>query len=163
MLEADKRILKTLLSQPVAALATLHQGVPAVSMVPFALLSLGNNGNEKSAWVIHISRLASHTQDIQACPDVALLVTAPPDLAPTPLSTPRASIQATAACCSVQSTEYAAARSAYLARFPEAEELFSFSDFSLFILTPTAVRLVAGFGRAVSLNAEEFHSAFLSF
>jgi hypothetical protein len=41
-----------------------------------------------------------------------------------------------------------------LAKIPEAEELFSFSDFSLFVINPTSVRYVAGFGRAMSLTAQ---------
>lgn len=59
--DADSLTLKTLLrQQPVAALATLHRGEPAVSMVPFALLP----GSADIA--IHVSRLAAHTHDMLA-------------------------------------------------------------------------------------------------
>lgn len=60
--------LRSLLAkQWAAALATLHGDKPAVSMVPFALLPDGG-------FVIHVSRLASHTNDMLANPSVALLV-----------------------------------------------------------------------------------------
>jgi hypothetical protein len=54
-----------------------------------------------------------------------------------------------------ESDEYAQARSAYLAKLPDAAELFSFSDFSLFIIEPKSVRYVAGFGRAMSLTSAQ--------
>ncbi len=49
----------------VAALATLHQGEPAVSMVPYALRPDGR-------FTIHVSRLATHTQDMLAHERVSL-------------------------------------------------------------------------------------------
>lgn len=145
--------LKSLLvKQPVAALATLHDNEPAVSMVPFALLPDG------SGLVIHVSRLATHTNDMLAHPSVALLVTGPPEDAGTPLTRPRVSFQGQARRCEPESVEYPQARTAYLARLPEAEELFSFPDFSLFIIKPTSARYVAGAGRAMSLTAEDIVS-----
>lgn len=144
---------KLLTRQPVAALATLHQGEPAVSMVPFALLPSGRGV------VIHVSRLATHTADMLAHPGVALLVTAAPGEAPTPLALPRASLQGRARACPPESAEYAGARAAYLAKLPDAQELFSFADFSLFLIDPESLRFVAGFGRAMSLGGERLREA----
>ncbi|HEY6528134.1 MAG TPA: pyridoxamine 5'-phosphate oxidase family protein [Cellvibrionaceae bacterium] len=153
MQESDAAALKSLIQQqPVAALATLHKGEPAVSMVPYALMPNGK-------LVIHVSRLASHTQDMQTTPAVALLITALLESAQTPLALPRISIQGTALPCLDNSPDYATARSVYLARFAEAEELFNFTDFSLIIIVPTSVRHVAGFGRARSLSPERFSAA----
>jgi putative heme iron utilization protein len=59
-------------NQSVAALGTLHEGEPFVSMVPFALLPDG------LGFVIHVSALAGHTKDMLAHPQVSLLVMAPP-------------------------------------------------------------------------------------
>jgi len=147
---SETAALKSLLStQPVAALATLHNGEPAISMVPFALLPLGTD------FIVHVSRLATHTRDMSENPAVALLVTASLEDAETPLALPRASIQGRARQCVPESDEFAQARIAYLAKLPEAEELFSFSDFSLFIIEPKSVRYVAGFGRAISLTAAQ--------
>jgi heme oxygenase (biliverdin-IX-beta and delta-forming) len=144
--------LKSLLAtQPVAALATLHSGEPAVSMVPFAMLS-------DIGFVIHVSRLATHTRDMLRNPAVALLVTASLAEADSPLALPRASIQGDARQCLPDSPGYPEARRAYLAKLPDAEELFSFSDFSLFIVEPKSIRYVAGFGRAVSLTPERMRA-----
>lgn len=148
-----------MLQQPVAALATLHQSAAetapaaAVSMVPFAVMAGGY-------LVIHISTLASHTRDLNLNPSAALLVTAPIDSASSPLALPRASIQGRAAACPPDSPQYLQARSVYLKRFAEAEELFGFSDFSLYVITPNAVRYVAGFGRAMSIGAGRFGALF---
>ena len=145
--------LKALLeSQRVAALATLHKDEPAVSMVPYALLPNGNG------FVIHIIGLATHTKDMLANPGVALLVTAPPESASTPLALPRASLHGQARPCPQEDPDYAEARALYVARFPESEAMFSFSDFSLFIIAVKSVRFVGGFGQAASVLAEQFAS-----
>ena len=136
--------------QPVAALATLHRGEPAVSMVPFALLPQGRGV------VLHVSRLATHTADLLAQPAVGLLVMGPPGSAQTPLALPRASIRGRAQACPTDAAGYAEARAEYLAKLPDSEELFSFADFSLFVVEVLSLRYVAGFGRAMSLLPEQF-------
>jgi heme oxygenase (biliverdin-IX-beta and delta-forming) len=141
---ALRRLLQ---EQRVAALATLHAGEPAVSMVPFVLLPAS------ARFVIHVSRLATHTADMLAHPGVSLLVTeaVPPDRSP--LALPRASVSGRAQRCEAGAPEYREARTAYLARLPESEELFAFADFSLFLVDARELRYVAGFGRAMSLDA----------
>lgn len=147
---SEAQTLKSLLeTQPIAALATLHKGEPAVSMVPFALLPGSTN------LVIHVSRLATHTNDMLANPAVSFLVTASAQGTDSPLALPRASVQGRARPCEPESLEYHQSRAAYLAKLPEAEELFSFADFSLFLVETRTVRYVAGFGRAMSLTAQQ--------
>src|SRR5262245_22103627 len=51
-----------------AALGTLHQGVPFVSIVPYAAARDGS-------FILHVSRLAAHTRDMLDNPDVSLLIT----------------------------------------------------------------------------------------
>lgn len=151
---SEASALKSLLAgQPVAALATLHGNEPAISMVPYALLPDG------SGLVIHVSRLATHTNDMLAHPQVAVLVTGAPGASETPLTQPRVSFQGQARRCEPESVEYAHARAAYLARLPEAEDLFSFPDFSLFVIKPASARYVAGAGRAMSLTGAEIVKA----
>ncbi len=147
--EAARALLQLLRHTPVAALATLHQGEPAVSMVPYALAPDGR-------LIIHVSRLATHTQDMQAHAQVSLLVTAARDAADTPLALPRVSVQGRASVCPADAPDYAAVRTAYLAKLPEAEELFSFGDFSLFLIEPLFLRYVAGFGRAYAVTAGQY-------
>src|SRR5262245_9587650 len=52
----------------IAALGTLHQGEPFVSMVTYAV---GKSGH----FILHVSRLAAHTQDMLDHPQVSLLIT----------------------------------------------------------------------------------------
>lgn len=145
--------LRSLLhGQQVASLATLHKGEPAVSMVPYALLPRGRG------FVVHVSRLATHTADMLAHPVVALLVMALPGSAASPRELPRASVKGRALPCAPDAPEYPEAREAYLSRFPESEEMFSFADFSLYIVTVSSVRFVGGFANATSILAPEFAS-----
>lgn len=145
-----RELVKT---QPLAALATLHAGAPSVSMVPYALLA------DATGWVIHVSRLASHTHDMLASPAVSLLVVAQPAVGVTPQETARVSVSGSALLCPPAAAEHAAARQAYLARFPTSEPMFGFADFMLFLIRPTGARLVGGFARAASLSAAELTAA----
>jgi putative heme iron utilization protein len=157
MKTAEITVLKSLiLQQPVAALATLRDGAPAISMVPFAMLPEG------AGFVIHVSSLASHTKDMLANPEVSLLVTASLEQVDTPLALPRVSIQGHAHPCPADSDAYNQARSCYLKKLPDAEELFSFADFSLWVIVPESLRFVAGFGRAMSLTPERLRTALLT-
>jgi putative heme iron utilization protein len=143
-------LLSLLGSQLVGALGTLHGGKPAVSMVPFAL--------SPSSWsvVIHVSRLATHTQDMEAAPAVSLLVLADRDPAVPPQALARLTIAGAARRCDAEHPEYAAARSSYLARFPQSEPMFGFGDFSLFLIEPDSVRVVGGFAQAWSLTRAQY-------
>lgn len=147
--QAQAALLHLLRETHVAALATLHQGEPAVSMVPYALLPDGR-------FIIHVSRLATHTKDMQAHAQVSLLVTAPIASADTPLALPRVSVQGRASVCIPEAPDHAAARAAYLAKLPDAEELFGFGDFSLVLIEPKALRYVAGFGQAHAVTAGQY-------
>lgn len=147
--EQAQTLRELLARQPVAALATLHEGEPAVSMVPCALLPDGR-------FVIHVSALASHTADMRAHPEVALLITAPLAAGESPLALPRLSVRGQATPCPAGAPGHDDARAAYLARLPESAELFSFGDFSLFVISVLSARFVGGFAQARSLTAAGF-------
>ena len=138
--------------QQTAALATLHKGEPALSMVPYALLPEGRG------FVIHVSRLAAHTADMLANPAVSLLVVAPAGSASSPQELPRASVQGWARPLPPESVECSNATALYVARFPSSEQTFAFSDFALFTIEPRSLRFVGGFARATSILASEFAS-----
>ena len=140
---------KLLQAQDVAALGTLHRGEPFVSMVPYALLADGR-------LVIHVSQLATHTRDMQEHAGVSVMVLGARAPDALPQEQPRASLQGVAQPCREDAAEYAAARQAYLARFPHSEEMFGFGDFWLVLITPRAVRFVAGFAQAWSVTAAEY-------
>ena len=149
MNETAAALLKQLLRErSVAALGTLHTGAPCVSMVPYAIAPDG------SGMLIHVSRLASHTRDMRADARVSLLVMQELEAGASALALPRASIQGTAQEVAADAPELPALSAAYLDRFPNAEQLFGFADFSLFRIQPESVRFVAGFAQAHSCTGE---------
>ena len=146
---ASAQTLRDLLrTQEVAALGTLHQGQPYVSMVPFALLPGGTD------FIIHVSQLAGHTKDMLAHPQVSLLVIAPPAPGVMAQELARITVQGAAVKLVAVTPEHAAAKTAYLARFPQSEPMFGFSDFSLFAIVPESIRFVGGFAQATTISPE---------
>lgn len=135
-------------SQQVAALGTLHDGEPYVSLVPFALLSGGRG------FVVHVSRLAAHTRDMLAHPVVSLLVVAPQTPETSAQALARATIQGQAQQCTDADPDHAEAKHTYLSRFPQTADMFGFADFSLFVIVPRTVRFVGGFAQAKTISAE---------
>jgi heme iron utilization protein len=132
-----------------AALGTLHQGTPFVSMVPYAVAKDGS-------FILHVSGLASHTKDMLDNPDVSLLITESEASGKMPQALARVTVQGRAAMLDRDSEKNAAAREVYLSRFPDAAPLFEFSDFKIFFITPVSARIIAGFGQAGSMTGEEF-------
>jgi len=144
--EQSAKLRELLTGRSTAALGTLHAGAPYVSMVPFALLP------DLPAFVIHVSRLAAHTGDMLAEPRVSLLINAGEQAGASPLALPRVTLLGTAQPLAHDAPEYPAARQAYIARFPEAAAMFNLGDFSLFIITPTEARWIAGLAQARTLT-----------
>jgi heme iron utilization protein len=142
-------LLQRLLSErPVAALATLHRGEPAISMVPFVV------SPSETHLLIHVSALATHTRDMLDHPRVGVLVTDEIAGPISPQALPRVSLVCDAEPLERDSSAYLDARARYLARFPDAAQMFELGDFSIFVLRPQSARLIAGFGRAHSLAGE---------
>lgn len=149
MIPAHAQTLRDLLhAQQVASLGTLHQGQPYVSMVPFAMLSGGTD------FIIHVSQLAVHTKDMLTSPPVSLLVIAPPVPGVMAQEQARITVQGEAVQRIVGTPGHAAAKAAYLARFPQSEPMFGFSDFSLFAIVPDTIRFVGGFAQATTISRE---------
>lgn len=144
--ESTERLARLVRERSTAALGTLHAGAPFVSMVPYAIVDGG--------FLIHVSRLATHTKDMLADGRVSLLVAEAEGGAKSPLALARVSVQGQAVPIASDSPALPGFRVAYLARFPEAEQLFGFADFSLFLIRPVSARFVAGFGEAHSLTGE---------
>jgi putative heme iron utilization protein len=70
----------------IAALGTLHQGLPFVSMVTYAVARDGS-------FILHVSRLAAHTQDMLDNPEVSLLITESEAVGKMPQALARATVQ----------------------------------------------------------------------
>jgi putative heme iron utilization protein len=142
-----KATLQSLLASPVAALGTLRDGAPFVSMVPVA--------PDAEGLLIHVSGLAAHTRDLRADARMSLLFMAPLEGDANPLALPRLTLQGEAKELDRDSEEHDAAAQRYLARFPQAEQTLGLGDFAFFLLRPHSGRLVAGFGQALSLGAQD--------
>ena len=136
-----------------AALGTLDAaGAPFVSMVPFAVDATAGR------LVLHVSGLAAHTGHMAAEPRVSLLVTAA-DAAGQPVhDLARVTLQALAHTPAPGAADWASARAAYLARFPEATPMTELPDFRFITLQITGARQVAGVGAARSVPADELAS-----
>ena len=146
-------ILRQLIhSRMIAALGTLHQGVPFVSMVTYAAARDGS-------LILHVSRLAAHTQDMLDNPDVSLLITESEASGKMPQALARVTVQGRAAMLDRDSEKYTDAREIYLSRFPDAAPLFEFSDFNIFLIEPVSARLIAGFSQAVTITGDDFATA----
>src|SRR5262245_33244276 len=149
-------LAKLVHGRSVAALGTLHAGWPFVSMVPYAVLPGGD------AFVIHVSRLAAHTEDMLADPRVSLLIMQPEGADVPAQAIARVTIVGEARAIEKSSAEERACREAYIGRFPDAEPLTGFADFSFFVIRPTRARFVAGFAQATSVTAETLSKALSS-
>jgi putative heme iron utilization protein len=122
-------------------------------MVPFALLADG------SAFLIHVSELSAHTQDMLTDPRVSLLITASERAETLPQELARLTVLGEASQIDEEGAEHAPAMARYLDRFPDSEPMFGFGDFSLFAIRPAALRWIGGFAGAQSLAPAEFAEA----
>ena len=124
-------------------LGTLRGGAPMVSMTLYL-------PDEKfSAFYIHVSRLAWHTQDMLQDPRVALSIAETDDGRADPFTLMRVSIRGEANQISDGPKER------WLARFPQQAINFELADFSFWKITPRDARFVAGFGRIHNLSASD--------
>ncbi len=152
------RLRQLLLDQRWAALATLNDdGDPLLSFVAYV------PEPDFAGFLIHVSRLAAHTRNLLARPGVALGVSAPDAGAGDPQLLARVSIQGQVAEIPRGTAEYDAARARYVARLPEAEQLFGFGDFVLLRLQPEEARYVGGFARAYSLSGDQLRQLAVSY
>ncbi len=158
-MQAEDRLgLRDLVSeQRQAALGTLDDGAPFVSMVLYALEP---TVGAAPAPLIHVSRLSAHTRHLALDPRASLLIMRPDLGAGDPQALARVTLQCHAQAIPLDDPGYPAARAAYLARLPAQEYLFGFPDFTLFRLTPLGARYVGGFAKAFTLDARKLSEVF---
>ena len=148
------QVRSLLQARRVAALGTLcADGAALVSMVPFAIEP------QRPCLVIHVSELAAHTRNLQATPRVSLLVMQSEVPGEPVHALPRVTFDAVAQLPQRDSPLWLACRTAYLARFPEAEPMTQLGDFNFVAIEARGARQVAGFGSARSLGEEEVRLA----
>jgi putative heme iron utilization protein len=144
--ETGRGLASLIRRERIAHLGTLRGGAPMVSM------TLYMPEPDFSAFYVHVSRLAWHTQDMQHDGRVALSIAETDDCRADPFTLMRVSIRGEAAQISNGPKE------AWLARFPEQAINFELADFSFWKITPRDARFVAGFGRIHNLSAAELSS-----
>jgi putative heme iron utilization protein len=129
-------------AQASAALGTLMDGAPYVSLV---LVAFDADGSP----LLLLSRLAQHTKNLLADPQVSLLFDGTAGLED-PLTGPRLTVLGRAA---VHPDPKALER--YVDRHPSAAAYAGFSDFRLYKVAVTRAHYVAGFGqiRWIEANA----------
>jgi len=133
-------------AERIAHLATLRQGAPMASMT----LYLPDAGF--TAFHVHVSRLAWHTQDMAQDPRVALSIAQTDDGRADPFTLMRVTIRGVAEQLQVEPQDL---KSSWLKRFPEQKINFELADFSFWRIVPRDARFVAGFGRIRNLSAAE--------
>ncbi len=151
--DLQRTLVSLIRSQHVAALGTIRMGAPEVSMVLYL------PANDLSAFFMHISGLAHHTQNIKREPRVSLMIMESSSDSKRTQQLPRVSVQGRANPFSPESEGYTEIRQAYINRFPESEMMFTLGDFGLYRIDPVSGRFVAGFAQAHNLTAADFIEA----
>jgi putative heme iron utilization protein len=150
----DSALLAALLrKERIAHLATLRAGAPMASM------TLYMPENDFSAFYVHVSRLAWHTQDMLQDPRVALSIAETDDGRADPFTLARAGIRGEASNLPNGDAQFASLKKAWLSRFPEQAINFKLADFSFWRIAPRDARFVAGFGRIYNLSADALKNA----
>ena len=144
-------LLKNLiLKERVAHLATLRNAAPMVSM------TLYMPEQDFSAFYVHVSRLAWHTQDMAQDRRVALSIAETDDRRPDPFTLMRVTVRGDALQIQDEKDEL---KARWLGRFPEQAINFELADFSFWRITPRDARFVAGFGKIHNLSATDLKGA----
>ena len=140
----------------IAHLATLRQGAPMASMTLF-LPEAGFSGV-----LVHVSRLAWHTQDMGQDPRVALSIAQTDDGRADPFTLMRVTLRGNALALPNDDAGFPARKAAWLALFPEQAINFELADFAFWRIVPRDARFVAGFGRIHNLSAADLAACWTS-
>jgi len=151
--EAQAALARLLRATRVAALGTLRGGAPLVSLVLYL------PEDDFSAFVLHVSRLAWHTQDMERDARVSLAIVEADDGRADPQTLQRVSLRGSVERVTSAGGEYARLRQRWLERYPESAQTFELADFAFWKFTPADARFVAGFGRTYNLSPAELRGA----
>ena len=144
--ETSHLLQSLILKERVAHLATLRNAAPMASMTLYL------PEHDLSAFYVHVSRLAWHTQDMAHDPRVALSIAEADDGRADPFTLMRVTVRGAASQIDHQNDGL---KTRWLSRFPQQAINFELADFSFWQITPRDARFVAGFGRIHNLSAAE--------
>jgi len=151
--DAAAQLARLIRRQRVAALGTLRQGAPLVSMVSYLAQ------DDFSAFVLRVSRLAWHTQDMLQDARVSLVIAESDDGRVDPQTLARITLRGEAVQRPGEGDEFQRLKHAWLERFPESAVTFGLADFSFWRIAPRDARYVAGLGRTYNLSADALRAA----
>jgi putative heme iron utilization protein len=151
--QSEKLLVHIIANIRIAALGTIRDEAPRVSMVAFV------PAQDFSAFYVHISRLAQHTVDMQKNKQVSLLIAEADDGRVDPQSLARLSVRGSAEFMQNGEPGYTPVKTMYIERFPASEPLFNSADFGLWRIKPKGARFVAGFSKAFNLTPEILQKA----
>jgi len=144
--ERARTLMQRARAGTLSTLSRRHPGHPFGSLMPYALDESGNP-------LFLISALAMHTRNLEADPRASLFV-AESSAAEDPLAAGRITLLGSAA--RVPSIDLTDARTAYLARHPNASNWVDFEDFSFWRLQILDVYWVGGFGAMDWLEGRDY-------
>ena len=136
--------------QRIAALGTLRNGAPNVSLVSYLAAP------DCSAFWMRLSRLAWHTQDLLQDPRASLAIAERDDGRADPQTLIRVTIRGEVSLFKEKSS---ALKDDWLKKFPESKVTFELADFSFWRVVPRDARFVAGLGRTHNLSAADLRAA----
>ena len=148
----DQDLKNLIHNERIAHLATLRGGAPMASMTLYLAAA------DLSAFHVHVSRLAWHTQDMLQDPRVALSIAETDDGRADPFTLMRVTIRGEATQLENSGGAFEQLKAAWLARFPEQAINFTLADFSFWRIAPRDARFVAGFGRIHNLSAAQLNA-----
>jgi len=144
--ETSLLLRNLVVKERVAHLATLRNAAPMASMTLYL------PDRDFSAFYVHVSRLAWHTQDMAQDARVALSIAETDDRRADPFTLMRVTVRGDALQIQGKNDEL---KRRWLERFPEQAINFELADFSFWKITPRDARFVAGFGRIHNLSAAD--------
>jgi len=147
-IQSEKLLVDLITNVRIAALGTIRDEDPRVSMVAFV------PAQDFSAYYVHVSRLAQHTVDMQKNKQVSLLITELDDGRTDPQTFARLSIRGSAVFMENGEPGYSPVKTMYIERFPASEPLFKLADFGLWCIKLKGARFVAGLSKAFNLTPE---------
>ena len=146
--QSEKLLAQIIRRSRTAALGTLRDEAPLVSMVTFIV------EEDFSLFYLFVSRLGQHTVDMQKDKRVGFLITETDDGRADPQTLARVSLRASAELIPNGQPGYTPLKERYLGRYPESEPLFKLADFNFWRIKPKGGRYVAGFAKAYNITAE---------
>ena len=147
------RLAQLLRGQRWGCLGSQNESGPYVSWVAFVA------EDDFSGLILHLSRLAKHTRNLEINPNVSLALSEPDDGKGNPQELARLTLEGTVTVIDPASPDYVQFKALYLSRLPDAEMMFQFSDFSLYRFEPQSGRYVDGFASSHAITPDKLKVA----